>query len=129
MRTHLMKVALAGAALAAAVATITPASADPRWCGQNVVCGPGGGWGGGHRDGGWHGERGRGPGWGPALAFGALGLATGAIIASQAQPYYAPAPVYLAPPPPPDGDGCWERRAVYDRWGRFEGRRLVNVCD
>ncbi len=121
MRTNLMKVALAAAALAAAPAMATPAAADPLWCGQNVVCAPGGGWNadGGHR---------HGPAWGPALAFGALGIAAGAIIASQAQPAYAQAPVYLSPPPP-DEDGCWERRAVYDRWGRYEGRRLVNVCD
>jgi hypothetical protein len=56
--------------------------------------------------------------WGPAVGLGIAGLAAGAIIASQ-QPYYA-APVY---------DDCTRWRPTYDRWGRYIGRRPVNVCD
>ena len=62
--------------------------------------------------------------WGPGVAFGVVGLAAGAIIASQAYPYgpyggYAPA--YA-------GDGCWVGRPVYNRWGHFVGYRRVFVC-
>ena len=56
--------------------------------------------------------------WGPALGLGIAGLAAGAIIASQ-QPYYA-APGY---------DDCTRWRPSYDRWGRYIGRRPVNICD
>lgn len=44
-----------------------------------------------------HGHRG-GPGWiGPAAALAIAGLAVGAVAYNQ----YQPAPVYVAPPPPP----------------------------
>ena len=87
----------------------------------------GGGGGGGavHRGGGWgHGGGwGRGGGWGPAVGLGILGgVAAGAIIASQ-EPYYAdPGYVYA-------DDGCYQYRPVYDRWGRYLGRRNVYVCE
>ncbi len=45
----------------------------------------------------YHGHRG-GPGWiGPAAALAIAGLAVGAVAYNQ----YQPAPVYVAPPPPP----------------------------
>ena len=71
-----------------------------------------------------------GRGWvGPAIGLGVLGLATGAFLAQQ-QPVYPTYPAYYdAPPPPPAYDGCWQRRPVYDRWGRYLGRQAVNVCE
>lgn len=99
---------IAGVAMVAAVAAATPAMAGGYYGGGGYYHGGGyygGGWGGG--------------GWvGPAVGLGVLGLATGAIIASQ----YPPA--YYAPPP----GNCWQRRPVYDQWGRFIGRQTVNVC-
>ena len=72
----------------------------------------GGGGGGGH----WHGG-----GWGPAaVGLGVLGLAAGAAIAAQ------PGPDYDGPDP--GDDGCQAYRPVYDAYGNFMGRRLVNVC-
>ena len=53
--------------------------------------------------------------WGPAVAAGVIGLAAGAIIASQQ-------PVYVV------NDGCVRWRPVYDRYGRYLGDRRVNVC-
>lgn len=47
-------------------------------------------------------------GWGgPALAFGVLGAVVAANVASQ---------------------NCVGYQPVYDRWGRYVGRRAVNVC-
>jgi hypothetical protein len=63
---------------------------------------------------GWRHHRGY---WGPAVGLGIAGLAAGAIIASQG-PYY-------------NGDGyddCTRWRPAYDAWGRYIGRRPVNVC-
>ncbi len=78
--------------------------------------GGGGGWHGGGR--GWHGGGG---GWGPAVGLGVLGgLAAGAIVASQA-PYYAEPQYY-------GGDDCTQYRPIYDGYGRYLGRRLVDVC-
>jgi|SRR5579863_3955267 len=76
----------------------------------------------------WHRHGGM---WGPALAFGALGLATGAIIASSqpAYPYYYPPYAYAPAPAYGYGYGCLQRRPVYDRWGRYLGRETVNVCE
>jgi hypothetical protein len=80
----------------------------------------GGGGGGGH----WHGGGGghwHGGGWGPAaVGLGVLGLAAGAAIAAQ------PGPDYDGPDP--GDDGCQAYRPVYDAYGNFMGRRLVNVC-
>jgi hypothetical protein len=78
---------------------------------------PGGGGGGGH--GNWHGGGGgghwHGGGWGPAaVGLGVLGLAAGAAIAAQPGPDY--------------DDGCQAYRPVYDPYGNYMGRRLVNVC-
>lgn len=68
---------------------------------------------GGHGGGGhWHGG-----GWGPAaVGLGVLGLAAGAAIASD------PGPGYYG------DDGCHAYRPVYDGYGNYMGRRLVNVC-
>jgi len=64
--------------------------------------------------------------WGPGVAFGVMGLAAGAIIASQAYPYgpyggYGYAPAYA-------DDGCWVARPAYNRWGHFIGYRRAFVC-
>ena len=109
-------------------ASTTSASAQQAWPhGGGGYHGGGGGWHGG--GGGWHGGgRGwHGGGWGPAVGLGVLGgLAAGAIVASQA-PYYGygygyGAPYYYG------GDGCSQYRPVYDGYGRYLGRRLVDVC-
>jgi uncharacterized membrane protein HdeD (DUF308 family) len=47
-------------------------------------------------------------GWGPGIAFGVLGLAAGAIVASQYE--------------------CTRYRPVYDAYGRYVGQQPVNVC-
>jgi hypothetical protein len=83
-----------------AAATSTPAEAA--------------GWHHGYWGGGW---------WGPGIGLGILGLAAGAAIASQ--PYYGPGPYYGYGPGP---DGCAAYQPVYDRWGRYLGRRWVDVC-
>jgi len=70
-------------------------------------------WGGGHWHGGW---------WGPAVGLGILGLAAGAAIASQSAP---PQPAYDYGPGP---DPCMSYEPVYDRWGRYVGRRWVDAC-
>ena len=76
----------------------------------------GGHWHGGGGGGHWHGG-----GWGPAaVGLGVLGLAAGAAIAAQ------PGPDYDGPDP--GDDGCQAYRPVYDAYGNFMGRRLVNVC-
>ena len=46
--------------------------------------------------------------WGPAVAFGVIGLAAGAIAASE----YS----------------CVRYQPVYDAYGNYVGRRAVNVC-
>ena len=94
----------------AAVSAASPAAAaGPAYYGH-------GGYHGGYH-GGWHGGR----GWGPAVGLGIIGgLAAGAIVASQA-PYYG-APAYY-------DDGCIRYRPVYDQWGQYMGRRPVNVCE
>jgi hypothetical protein len=97
---------VAGVLAVATLALATPAMADGQWRH--------------HHSGAW---------LGPAFAFGALGLATGAIIAANQQPYYPYYPAYGAYPPPPVYDGCWQRRPVYDRWGRYLGRQMVDVCN
>ena len=55
--------------------------------------------------------------WGPALGLGIAGLAAGAIIASQGG-YYGNSGY----------DDCTRWRPSYDAWGRYLGRRPVNVC-
>lgn len=67
---------------------------------------------------------------GPAIAAGiggfALGAITGGALANSAPPVvYAPAPVYVAPPPV-----CWvERRPVFDEYGEVIGSRPRRVCE
>ncbi|MFD1331629.1 hypothetical protein ACFQ4O_06400 [Methylopila musalis] len=91
-----LRTTLAAAVCALGVAGLAaaPASAEPFRHGPGGYAHPG--WGGPHwggpRWGGpgyYHGYH-RGPGWGGAAALGALGLATGAVLASEARP----APVY-----------------------------------
>ncbi|HEY1944197.1 MAG TPA: hypothetical protein VGH40_18950 [Roseiarcus sp.] len=117
MNAFLKKSAIAVTALTlglGAVATTTPAEA--------------GGWG-------WHG--GGGWGWGPAVGLGVLGgVAAGAVIASQSPYYYGgygPGPYYGGPYAAPGPyaaapDGCAAYRPVYDGYGRYIGRRLVDIC-
>jgi hypothetical protein len=68
---------------------------------------------------------------GGAVAAGVIGgLAAGAIIGSAAasQPrYYAPAPVYVAPPPP----SCYWTRGepVWDPYRGVWRRPRIQVCD
>ena len=76
---------LAALALGAAVLGASPASAHS-WRG------------------GWH-HHGY---WGPGVAFGVLGLAAGAIVASQYE--------------------CVRYRPVYDSYGHYVGRQAVNIC-
>jgi hypothetical protein len=78
---------LAALTLSAAVVSASPASA--------------GGWGG------WHHNHGGGY-WGPGIAFGVLGLAAGAMVASQYE--------------------CVRYRPVYDAYGNYVGQRAINVC-
>jgi len=47
--------------------------------------------------------------WGPGLALGVVGLAAGAAYAASQ-------------------DDCVEYRPIYDRWGRYLGRRAIDVC-
>ncbi|MBG0799711.1 hypothetical protein IYX23_18750 [Methylocystis sp. L43] len=67
---------------------------------------------------------------GPAIAAGiggfALGAITGGALANSGPPVvYAPAPVYVAPPPV-----CWvERRPVFDEYGEVIGSRPRRVCE
>lgn len=77
--------------------------------------------GGGARRGGGVVRRGRGRGFGTGAAIGlgilGLGLA-GAAAAANSRPAY-------------DGyrECWWERRAVYNEYGDFMGRRRVRVCN
>ena len=67
---------------------------------------------------------------GPAIAAGiggfALGAITGGALANSAPPVvYAPAPLYVAPPPV-----CWvERRPVFDEYGEVIGSRPRRICE
>jgi hypothetical protein len=93
-----------------AIVTVAPASAAPLPAHGGHIHG-----GGGprfHGGGGWHGGS-----WGPAaVGLGVLGLAAGAALAAPG--YYGDY-----------GDnGCQAYRPVYDGYGNFLGRRLVNVC-
>jgi hypothetical protein len=82
-----------------AIGSVGSASAAPYY--------PHGGYHGGWHRGGW---------WGPAVGFGIAGLAAGAIVASQAPyGYYG-------------YGGCTAYRPVFDAYGNYLGRRLVNVC-
>jgi hypothetical protein len=119
MRASLKKAVVGSlAALAmgiSTIATVAPASAGGNNFQPNQVQG-GQHWhgnGGGH----WHGNGGghwHGGGWGPAaVGLGVLGLAAGAAIASQGY----------------EGeDECTAYRPVYDGYGNYLGRRLVNIC-
>jgi hypothetical protein len=126
MRASLRKSVVASlAALAlgiSTVAAVAPASAQQgqsTWKnGQpNIPHGPGqgghfqGGNGGGH----WHHDHDG--GWGAAaVGLGVLGLAAGAAAASQGPYYDGPA------------DDCMQPRPVYDAYGNYMGRQLVDVC-
>jgi hypothetical protein len=48
-------------------------------------------------------------GFGGGLAIGVFGLAAGAAIAAE--------------------DNCVDYRPIYDRYGRYLGRRAINVCE
>jgi hypothetical protein len=104
----------------AAVGMSTPASAQFRHHG-----GGGGFHGGGFHHGGGFGGR----GFGFGLGLGALGLAGayGAYGAYGGYPYYGDYGYG-------DGygygydSGCMTYRPVYDRYGNYRGRRLVDVC-
>lgn len=68
---------------------------------------------------------------GGSLAAGiAGGIIGGAIVGSALapRPYYAPAPVYVAPPPPP---ACYWTRGepVWDEWRGAWVRPRVRICD
>jgi len=80
--------------------------------------GPGWGWGGrywrggnGYWNNGW---------WGPAFAGGLL-------LVAATYPYWGG---YYGYPYYGYGydSGCWAYRPAYDRWGRYIGRVLVNMC-
>lgn len=96
--------------LGVAATTSTEASAQQRVWHQ-------GGYYGGHWRNGW---------WGPAVGLGILGgLAAGAVIASSQGPAYGPGPYYG---PGPGPNSCMAYQPVYDGWGRYLGRRWVDVC-
>ena len=64
--------------------------------------------------------------WGWGLAAGLLGGAViGSAIANNNNYSYGPGP---GPGPRYYGDSCWRPRPVYDRWGNYVGRRMVDVC-
>jgi hypothetical protein len=102
--------AVAALALGAGVAVSTTAPAEAACYGPNCY--------GGH----WH--RGGGGGWGPAVGLGILGGAIAGAAIANSGPYYGPGPYYGDG----DGDSCWQPRPMFDRWGRYIGRRMVNVC-
>ena len=119
MRGSISKTIIAGlAALALSVGvvaeTTTPAAAQWHGGGWHGGGWHGGGWG--WRGGGWRGgcwNCGWNNGWwGPAVVGG---LALGAIATS---PYWAGG----------GGGGCWALQPTWDGWGRYLGRRWVNVC-
>ena len=107
MNATLKKTAVAAVAALAlaggvAVSTTSPAAAQYRhW-----------------HNGGWH----HGGGWGPAVGLGILGGAIAGAAIANSGPYYGPGPGYAY------DDGCLQPRAMYDAWGRYIGRRMVNVC-
>ena len=103
--------ALAVAALGVALASV-PAEAQQYRHGAGHS---GRAWQGAGRSGHWHGggQGWRGGYWGPAVGLGILG---GALMGSGYPYYYG------------DDDGCYQYQAIYDSWGRYLGRRLVNVC-
>jgi hypothetical protein len=109
-------VAVALTALLLGVGAAGAASSPALAWGQGGPGGPvwhHGYYGGGHWHGGW---------WGPAVAFGIFGLAAGAAIAAQSAP---PPPDYG---PGPGPDSCTSYQPVYDHWGRYIGRRWVDIC-
>jgi hypothetical protein len=97
------------------VAAVTPASAqqpNPQW--HQHPGAHAGNWHGGGGGGHWHNGA-----WVPAaVGLGILGLAVGAAAAASQGPYDD------GPPP----DNCMQPRPVYDAYGNYMGRRLVNVC-
>jgi hypothetical protein len=107
MKSTLMAAVAALAIGSASVAT--PASAFQRFGGHSFGGHPFGGhyYGGhGYGYGGWHHGYG-GWGWGPAIG---LGLVAGAIAGGA---YY---------------DSCYRYQPMYDQFGNYVGRQLVNVC-
>ncbi len=104
--------AVAALALGAGVAVSTTAPAEA-YCGGHGCYG--GGWG--HGGGGW--------GWG--VGAGILGGAVlGAAIANSNN--YGPGP-YYGGPGPYYGGSCMQPRPTYDAYGRYLGRRMVNLCE
>ena len=98
--------------LGVAAATTTPADAAGVWRHSGYYGGRGYG---GRGDGGW---------WGPAIGLGILGLAAGPYYYGG---YYGPGPYYGAGYGP-GPNGCTAYRPVYDRAGRYLGRRWVDIC-
>lgn len=109
MRNAISKLLTTGVAAlsltASVIATADPAAAG-YWHGGGWHAGGwhGGGWHGGWRRG-WYGGAGW---WGPAVVGG---LAAGALVAA---PYYE--------------GGCYAYRPMYDAYGNYLGRHLVNIC-
>ncbi|MGD0185805.1 MAG: hypothetical protein ABSC25_11225 [Roseiarcus sp.] len=111
--------------LGVAAATTTPADAAGVWRHSGYYGGRGYG---GRGDGGW---------WGPAIGLGILGLAAGPYYYGG---YYGPGPYYGYGYDPnyggpyygagygPGPNGCTAYRPVYDRAGRYLGRRWVDIC-
>jgi hypothetical protein len=117
MRTTITKATIAGLAalslMGSLVATSEPAAAAGRFHGGGVH--HGGGWhGSGWHGGGWHGGGWHGGGWaGPAVIGG---LAAGALLAA---PYAYGGYGY---------GGCTHYAPIYDAYGNYLGRQLVNGC-
>ncbi len=122
MRNTITRTTIAGltalSLMGSLVATTEPAAAAGRFHGGGFHGGGfhghsfhGGGWhGGGWHGGGWHGGGWHG-GWaGPAIVGG---LAAGALLAA---PY-----AY-------GGYGCTHYAPIYDAYGNYLGRQLVNGC-
>lgn len=87
------------------------------------------GWGGGWRGGNWNGCGWGGCGWGGGWWW--PGVATGVALAST-YPYWGGDYGYgdygYGNGGYPYDNGCIQRRPVYSRWGRYLGRRWVDVC-
>jgi hypothetical protein len=135
IRTAIVAAAAALGTSWAVVSTSAPAEAAFRFGGGGFH---GGGFHGGFGGYGWRGYGYRGYGYGGYGGYGGWwwpGFATGAIIgAAAAYPYYYGYPYdygypyYGAGYGYGYGGGCWVYRRVYNRWGHYIGRRLINIC-